>query len=171
MASAQRGCENDYRVLLEELGTAVDRYLCSRFGRQHFIEDCVQESLLAVHQARHTYAPDRPFRPWLFAIVRHKAIDSLRRQRHQDKIAEKRQQSACLDTGAGQQHAPEAELVGGRLLDALSTDHREVITLTRILGLSTAETAAQLSISESAVKVRVHRALGKLRRALEKDVP
>jgi RNA polymerase sigma-70 factor (ECF subfamily) len=170
MASAQKGCEADYRLLLDELGTAIERYLCSRFGRQHFTEDCVQESLLAIHQARHTYAAGRPFRPWMFAIVRHKAIDTLRRQRHQQQIARQSEQ-VTVEAGGSHSDAPEAVLVGGRLLEALPTQHREVITLTRIVGLSTAETAARLSISESAVKVRVHRAIGKLKGLLERDAP
>ena len=55
-------------------------------------------------------------------------------------------------------------------MDSLSPQHREVITLTKFIGLSNAEAAAQLSISESAVKVRVHRAIGKLTRLMEADV-
>ena len=44
---------------------------------------------------------------------------------------------------------------------------REALTLTKLLGSSSAEAAQQLSISESALKVRVHRAMGKLKRMLE----
>ncbi len=169
MASAQRGCDADYRQLLTEVGAAIHRYLCSRFGQQHFVEDCVQESLLAVHQARHTYSLDRPFRPWLFAIVRYKAIDALRKQTHQKQIVEQRQQSAQIDAGVSQCDAPDSALASGRLMEALSRQHREAITLTKIVGLSTAEAADQLHISEGAVKVRVHRAIGKLKHLLEMD--
>ena len=170
MVSAQAGNQGDYRILLQELGDVVHRFLCSRFGRHHFIEDCVQEALVAVHNARHTYDPQRPFRPWLFAIVRHKTIDTLRRQRHQQRIA-RQSERTTVEAGGSHSDAPEAALVGGRLLEALPTQHREVITLTRIVGLSTAETAARLSISESAVKVRVHRAIAKLKGLLERDAP
>ena len=81
MCSAQAGHEAAYRLLLEELSEVINRYLCSRFGHHHFIEDSVQDTLVAIHQARHTYDQRRRFRPWLFAIVRHKAIDTLRRQK------------------------------------------------------------------------------------------
>ncbi len=77
MVNAQAGNESDYRQLLKELAIVIQKFLRSRFGDHHFIEDWVQEALIAVHQARHTYDPQRPFRPWLFAIVRHKAIDNL----------------------------------------------------------------------------------------------
>ena len=39
MVSAQAGNQGDYRILLQELGDVVHRFLCSRFGRHHFIED------------------------------------------------------------------------------------------------------------------------------------
>jgi RNA polymerase sigma-70 factor (ECF subfamily) len=167
MVSAQGGCEADYRQLLTELGVVINQYLCSRLGRQHFVEDCVQESLIAIHQARHTYDPRRPFRSWLFAIVRHKAVDVLRRQRSQQQILAQGRQAALVEASDTKGNSPESDLAGGRLLQLLSAQHREAITLTKIVGLSTAEAAARLHISESAVKVRVHRAIGRLKRLLE----
>jgi RNA polymerase sigma-70 factor (ECF subfamily) len=166
MVSGQAGCEADYRQLLTELGAVINQYLRSRLGQQHFIEDCVQESLIAIHQARHSYDPSRPFRAWLFAIVRHKAIDVLRRQRSQRQIVERRQQAALVEA-ADVGSAAALDLASGRLLQSLSSQHREAITLTKILGLSTTEAAAQLHISETALKVRVHRAVVRLRRLLE----
>jgi RNA polymerase sigma factor (sigma-70 family) len=46
-----------------------------------------------------------------------------------------------------------------RAFDLLSDDHREVITLSRIVGLSHAEIAAELGRSEGAVRVLLSRAL------------
>ena len=43
---------------------------------------------MAIHLARHTYDPSRPFRPWMFAIVRHKTIDILRKQRSRAQAAD-----------------------------------------------------------------------------------
>lgn len=169
MAAAQAGDEADYRLLLSEVSEVVNRYLRVRFGNHHFIEDCVQDILVAIHQARHTYDPRRRFRPWLFAIVRHKAIDTLRRQRsHQNTLDRHREEQLIQvqDTAPAQL---EAGVVHGRLIDALSPPYREAITLTKIDGLSVAEAAAQLSISESTLKVRVHRAIGRLKRLVEAD--
>ena len=55
------------------------------------------------------------------------------------------------------------------MLDSLSPQQREALTLTKINGLTIAEAATQLSISESALKVRVHRAIARLRRLVEAD--
>ena len=167
LARAKAGHKGDYRTLLTELSRAIKYYLLSRIGAQHFLEDCVQDTLIAVHQARHTYDPRRRFRPWLFAIVRHKAIDTLRRQRSQQQLAQ--HQGDMLPEERHTTDDLERKITQGRLMDSLSDQHREVLTLTKFIGLSPAEAAAQLHISESAVKVRVHRAIGKLTRLMEAD--
>ena len=168
MCSAQKGGEDDYRQLLVELSRVIKHYLLSRIGQQHFVEDCMQESLIAIHQARHSYDPRRRFRPWLFAIVRHKAIDTLRRQRSQQQLA-RQQEILQLDAQLDPHSDIENTIAQGRLLACLSPEHREVLTLTKFIGLSNAEAASRLSISEGAVKVKVHRAIGKLTRLLEAD--
>ena len=78
MAAAHRGDGQAYETLLTELGDAIQRYIERRFGSLVFIEDCVQECLLAIHAGRHTWDPKRPFRPWVFTIVRNRTIDLLR---------------------------------------------------------------------------------------------
>jgi len=162
MASAQSGDEGDYRQLLSELSDVVHRYLAVRLGGYDFVEDCVQEILIAVHQARHTYDARRAFRPWLFAIVRHKAIDAMRRGE-----ARRRLQQVGNDTVERAVAGPDCELGSGQMIAGLPLGLREALTLTKLLGYSSAEAAQQLSISESALKVRVHRAMGKLKRMLE----
>lgn len=166
MASAQSGHEQDYRKLLKELSTAIERYLRSRFGHHHFVEDCVQESLVAIHEARHTYDPARKFRPWLFAIVRHKAIDYMRRQNTHEKMVAKQINEQLVHEGVAYQ---ESSVLQGSLIQALSPQHREAITLTKLAGFSIAEAAQHLHISEGALKVRVHRGIGRLRRLLQAD--
>lgn len=165
MVSAQAGDQSDYRLLLGEIGQVLERYFCARIGAGAYVDDCVQEVLLAVHEARHTYDPGRPFRPWLFAIARHKGIDRLRRETRlrEDPLPEDVSDwdGAVVDV--------EANVVGSRMIDALSAEYREPIMLTKIAGFSSAEAAATLKISESALKVRVHRGIKRLRRMLEAE--
>lgn len=169
MVGAQAGNESEYRQLLEELSGVIHNFLRSRFGNHHFIEDCVQEALIAVHQARHTYDPKRPFRPWLFAIVRNRAIDFLRQQRTRDDAQDRFRREQQVLSQPGRQDFARGEITEGRLLELLPKPHREVLVLTKIIGFSVAETANQLGISEGAVKVRVYRAIRKLQNLLEAD--
>ena len=168
MVAAQDGCERSYRELLAQVAVAVERYLRARFGNRPFLDDCVQEVLMAIHEGRHTYAPERPFRPWLFAIVRHKAIDSLRRQQRDHQWIDDRSDGDEIPQVAAES-SMESSILGGRLLQALAEPYREAITMTKILGFTNREVASRLSISESAVKVRVHRGLSRLQKMMELD--
>jgi RNA polymerase sigma-70 factor (ECF subfamily) len=167
MASAQQGNEGDYSLLLHELGEAISAYLRSRFGEMDMLEDCVQESLIAVHKARNTYEQQRLFRPWLFAIVRHKSIDVLRkRDSHNNKVEQLEHELKETSTDF---NSVEADVNCGQLLSALPDRHREAIILTKLKGLSMKEAANELNISESAMKVRLHRALDASRQILEAE--
>src|SRR5277367_6363609 len=53
---------------------------CASGAPVHQSEDIVQDILFAVHLKRHTWDPNAPFAPWLFAIARNKLIDALRRR-------------------------------------------------------------------------------------------
>jgi len=166
MARAQSGDEASYRQLLKELSGVIYGFLLRRIGPAHFAEDCVQESLVAIHQARHTYDPSRRFRPWLFAIVRHKAIDMLRRQGSYERaLLRQREMQQAETVGPDVVEVDEQ----GALLRSLVPGQREAITLTKIVGLTTAEAAREMNISESAVKVRVHRGIGRLKQLMEAE--
>ena len=161
LEQAQAGDASAYEALLNELAPAIRGYLLSRFGPMETLDDCVQECLLAVHQARHTYDVSRPLRPWLFAIVKHRTIDTLRKTRPMPELPQP----------AVTQHDWNREIDSSRLIAQLSTSLRETLVLTKMLGLSTAECAAQQGISESLVKVRIHRGIRKLKHLWEAEQP
>ncbi len=168
MVAAQCGNERDYEQLLRELCTFIEGYLRSRIGAHQSIDDWVQDILIAIHRGRHTYNPKRPIRPWLFAIIRHQTIDGLRRQKSYRKMIEQQtEQIACQQN---QTHpAADSVLLEGRLLQALKPQHREALTLTKLIGLSHKEAAEQLGVSEVSLKVRVHRAIKQLKKLLEAE--
>ena len=105
----------------------------------------------------------------MFAIVRHKAIDTLRRQQSQRSAVERYREEYGSTNWTQEEHTEEGSLLRGKLMDALSPQHREAITLTKIEGMSIAEAAARLSISEGALKVRIHRAIGRLKRMVDAE--
>jgi RNA polymerase sigma-70 factor, ECF subfamily len=166
MACAQRGDLADYAQLLRELGVVIETYIRVRFGTIDALEDCVQECLMAVHAARHTYDPRRLFRPWLFTIVRHKTIDQLRQRQTWLSAL---QALATLETPASDPERNLRMLDGVRILERLSPDHREMITLAKYGGYTTAEAATWLGISESAAKARLQRALVAIGKVLDSE--
>ena len=161
MTEAQAGNAESYERLLHELSPVIRGYLHARFGRFDALDDCVQECLLTIHQARHSYDSRRPFRPWLFAIVRNRTIDVMRKARRRTEFTE----NAVVNPDWN------SEIDSRRLLGQLSKGLRETLLLTKLLGLSTAECAARQGISESLVKVRVHRGIRQLRSLWEAEAP
>jgi RNA polymerase sigma-70 factor, ECF subfamily len=74
MVASLGGDEGAYRSVLGRLSGYLRGYYKTRLvaGRVADVEDLVQETLLAIHVRRHTYDPDQPFTPWVYAIARYK---------------------------------------------------------------------------------------------------
>ncbi len=167
MRRAQQGDREAYACLLGELSPVIAAFLRSRFGSTPFVEDCVQECLLSIHRARGSYDPRRPFRPWLFAIVRRRAIDELRARARRPTDASR---SASLPE-LGEPLDPDRGIDGARLLETLPAPHREALVMTKYLGFSIAEAARKAGVSDVAMKTRVHRAIRQIRRELDDEAP
>jgi RNA polymerase sigma factor (sigma-70 family) len=156
MAAAQLGNARVYHRLLIEVRLWLRRYYARRLPPA-MVEDAVQDTLLAIHEKRHTYDPSRPFEPWLAAIARYKWIDRLRalKSAPTEAITD---DIAVTDHGDAVASAWSLE----RLLKELKPAQSEVIRLVKLQGLSIEEAAARTGQSISLVKVNIHRGLGRL---------
>jgi RNA polymerase sigma-70 factor, ECF subfamily len=118
-------------------------------------EDIVQETLLAIHMKRHTWRDDAPVTPWLYAIARYKLIDAFRRRGRRVEI----EIGEITETLA----EPEPETVSerdiGRVLETLAPGQRSVVAAVSVDGLSISEAAKSLGMTETAVRVALHRGL------------
>ena len=81
MRLAQAGDQAAYASLLVLLTSTTRQFARARLGAVPWIDDVVQETLLAVHRARQTYDPARPFAPWFYAVASSRMIDVIRRER------------------------------------------------------------------------------------------
>jgi RNA polymerase sigma-70 factor (ECF subfamily) len=166
MVRANAGDADAYAKLLGETGGVMEQYLRRHFGESDFIEDCVQECLLAIHRARASYDPARQFRPWMFTIVRHKAIDMLRRRgtRHRH-VAEERGSDEPLAANAD----PAVALQAAEALRGLAPEYRDALLMTKLEGYSLDEAARRAGVSVTAMKSRVHRGIKQVRRLLAQE--
>ena len=163
MAMAQDGHGGAYRRLLSEVTPWLRRYYAYRLPAPA-VEDAVQDALIALHTKRHTYQPDRPFRPWLAGIARYKWIDRLRSMGR----ATTEQLSDDLAVADHESQVTSAIVLEG-LLDQLKPAQAHVIRLVKLQGLSIEEAAAASGQSESLVKVNIHRGLARLQAAIAAD--
>ncbi len=164
---AQAGDEEAYRLALGLCARRLRGFFGRRLAAQpHDVEDLVQETLLALHLQRGTYDNSVPVTAWLHAIARHKLIDQLRR------LGRSRRLFDSMDELPEELHpSHNAESTAGRdleaLLQSLPPSQREAIIDTKIEGLSVTESAARRKVTESAVKVHVHRGLKRLAKLIQ----
>ena len=148
-----------YRQFLLELTAHLRAFLRRRLARlPDEVEDLVQELLVAIHNQRHTYAPEQPLTPWVYAIAHYKLIDLLRRRSRSDLLYDPIDDDAELFTTADAD-AAEARLDVAKLLRALPDRQRLPIWYVKIEGATVADTAVRIGMSVSAVKIGIHRGL------------
>ena len=158
MVSALDGDGSAYRALLRALAPHLRAYFARRLATPE-AEDLVQETLIAIHTRRASYDRSLPFTAWLHAVARYKLIDHLRRAKLRRTLP--LEEADCVVAGESEESVSAKRDVE-RLLAALPESRRKLVRQVKIEGVSVAEAAAQSGLSESAVKVGVHRALKSL---------
>lgn len=165
---AQEGDGEAYERFLRELSMILRHFLANRLRRADGIEDVLQDTLIAIHQARHTYLPARPLGPWAYAICRHRMVDFIRKRQ---RISRNEQPLLDgFDWPASPSSQPRETELESEVLEALSRlpeRQRDVIKLLKWQGLSVKDTAAKMHLSESAVKVTAFRGYQAIRKMLK----
>lgn len=158
MLASLAGDAQSYRVLLDEVAKLLRQYFLRRLADAHRgdADDLVQETLLALHTRRQTYEPDRPFTAWLHAIARYKLIDHFRRNRIRATVPLDDVEDLFLQDNSD---AAADRMDVDRLLQTIPEKSRDLIYRTKIEGQSIAEAARSTGLSESLVKVSIHRGL------------
>ena len=148
-----------YHAFLKELTLHLRAFLRRRLtGMPDDVEDLVQEALLAVHNQRHTYDPAQPLTPWVYALARYKLVDLLRRRARTELLHDPLDEESEL-LATSDSDAREAQRDLARLMQTLPDRHRLPIQHVKLEGLSVREAALRTGMSESAIKVGVHRGL------------
>ena len=148
-----------YQQFLAALSTHLRAFFRNRLSQlPDDVEDLVQESLLAVHNNRHTYKPEQPLTAWVHTIARYKLIDLLRsrsrREQLHDPLEDDLQVFASADIDAA-----DARRDLDKILESLPERQRRALVMMKLEGASVAETAVATGMSEASVKVGIHRSL------------
>jgi RNA polymerase sigma-70 factor, ECF subfamily len=173
LAAAQQGDAGAYRQFLASIvpfARALARQRC-RFD--DMAEDVVQEVLLTVHRVRHTYEPGRPVKPWLAAIVARRAIDAIRKRGRigAREVHDQPAYETYADPQANKEEAGDAARTLAQMTRGLSPGQKEAVELVKLKEMSLAEASAVSGQSVALLKVNIHRAIKKLRRALAEGPP
>lgn len=159
MLAGMAGDQAAYHRFLQALSVLLRGFLRGKLmGLPDEVEDLVQETLLAVHNQRHTYDAGQPLTAWVHAIARYKLVDLFRRREGREQLHEELDEASELFAQSDTE-ARDAQRDLGRLLEQLPDKQRLPILHVKLEGLSVTETAQLTGLSESAVKIGVHRGL------------
>lgn len=170
VARAKRGDADAYESLLRLHEHVAFRTAYAIVGSAADAEDAAQEAFIKAYNALPRFRSGAPFRPWLLRIVANEARNRRRTLGRRTSLLLRAADEAASGDPA---RSPEAELVAAETraelfaaIDRLGDDERVAIVARFFLGLTDEETAAALGVRRGAVKMRVFRALNRLREEL-----
>jgi RNA polymerase sigma-70 factor, ECF subfamily len=165
----RRGEADCFSELMHRYNRRLFRVARSIVGNDNDAQDVVQHAYVCAYAHLDQFAGASAFSTWLTRIVINEALarrKSADRARALDaSVSAPDWRSGTAAIGNPEDDAARRELAGllEAAIDELPERYRVALVLREIEGLSTAETAACLSISEEAVRVRLHRARALLR--------
>ncbi|MES2905503.1 MAG: sigma-70 family RNA polymerase sigma factor [Pseudomonadota bacterium] len=161
LRAANDGDAACYQKFLSDVSIILRRVVVRKLPAND-VEDVLQDILISIHKARHTYDCERPLFPWLLTIARFRINDHLRKlyanARHEllDPDAMPGISSDVTET------IEDAEYIE-KLLDCVPERERKILKMMHGDGYTAKETGTHLGMNESAVKVAAHRAMKKIR--------
>ncbi len=138
-------------------------------------EEATQEAFLSLWRGAASFNPERAaLRTWLFTLVRHRSIDSLRRRGTHTALHQELSQDAVERIEAPERTEDQVLAIherdrARRLVAELPPEQREVINLAYFSGYTQTEIATEIGVPLGTVKGRARLALGKLRHAAGRE--
>ncbi|MDC0713713.1 RNA polymerase sigma factor [Stigmatella sp. ncwal1] len=164
-----RFCQGDaaaFNALFQRYARPVQGYLTRLTGSRAAAEDLVQVTFLSLVRARGRFLSGARLKPWLYAIATNAARDQQRRNARPEELTAEGELPlhAAADTQDPRDLGLERTVQ--RALSLLPEGQRVPIVLHRFEGMSFAEIAEAMGLTETAVKVRAHRGYARLRELL-----
>lgn len=165
--AARRGDADAFAALMRRHNPVLFRAARSVLGDDADLDDVVQTAWIKAHAALGSFAGASRFSTWAVRIAINEALMRLRRRKRTVTLPD---DDVVIEPAVDADRSPEARAAGAEMvrvveaaLDRLSPAYRTVFVLREVQGLSTAETAEVLALSNEAVKTRLSRARGALR--------
>jgi RNA polymerase sigma factor (sigma-70 family) len=163
-----RGADTEsFAALYERTFPRVYAYVASLLRDRAAAEDVTAQAFERAYRKRSSYRPKRGSREaWLFGIARNAALDELRRRKRRATLESEPEDTAAPSAEDHAELALRREVVRAALA-RLDGRERDQIALKFSGGLSNAEIARVLGVSETNAGTRLHRTLTKLRKACD----
>jgi RNA polymerase sigma-70 factor (ECF subfamily) len=154
-----------FDALFSRHASGVRAYLQRLTGSSATADDLTQVTFVSMVRGRGRFTRGAKVKPWLYAIATNAARDAGRRAKFEAVTDEGVLPETPAEPGVERDFGLEKAVKAA--LAQLPEAQREAILLHRFEGLSFAEIAEQVGLTESAVKVRAHRGYERLRELLK----
>jgi RNA polymerase sigma-70 factor (ECF subfamily) len=157
--------------LWQEMHDGLRAFIAKRVSDQSYAEDVLQEVFVRVHRQLDSVNDPRRIVSWMYQITRNAIIDYYRKPGRRQEIPAGL--SADIEAFGGEFQAesgdPGSELAGclRPMVERLSKDYREALTLVELDGLTQQAAAQQMGLSLSGMKSRVQRGRKQLKQMLD----
>lgn len=137
----------------------------------YMAEDIVQESFAAIYINRHRYKAKNTFKTFLFAVVRNKCIDFIRKNKDSNIVSLEDVNLVSTEPTLYDLIEQQERLkYSAKLLNSLKADYRTAFCLYEIYGFSYKEIAEIMDKSLPQIKIILYRARNKLQKYAEEDM-
>ena len=157
---ARQGDEGAFAALVEQNQGRIYHLALRMTGNPDDAAELCQEAFLNAWKGLGKFQGESSFSTWLYRLTSNVCIDFLRREKRRSTLS----MTVSLDDEEGARQELRDTLRAG--LRALSEEHRQVLILRELEGLSYGEIAALLGVEEGTVKSRIARARLALRKYL-----
>jgi RNA polymerase sigma-70 factor (ECF subfamily) len=163
-SSAAAPVAESFEELYRRTFPRVYAYVSSLLRDRSAAEEVTSQAFERAYRRRSSYRPGRgPVEAWLFGIARNAALDELRRRSRRARLED--EPAAPLASAADEAEGLLRRETVRAALASLDPRERDLIALKFAGGLSNAEIARVLGMSESNAGTKLHRTIEKLRRA------
>lgn len=171
MIRSLNGDQDAYKTLLQEFIIILEKYFQKKVQNPSDIDDLIQETLISIHKARHTYDSKLSLLSWAYSIAYCRYIDFIRKT---SKIKKNEVQFETFPEDITNKEKDMNYLYEEKnrmesVLNKLSEKERKIFTLLKIEKFSIREVSKKMEMSESALKVAAHRIYKKIRKLINQE--
>ncbi|MFF0829601.1 RNA polymerase sigma factor [Brevibacillus sp. NPDC003359] len=166
----QAGNHQLYSQIIDRYKGKIVTYLYKMIGNMPDAQDLAQDVFTKTFYLLKDYRPERKFSSWLYRIASNHCLDEMRRRKRTEQTAIVEEQIVDPETPETALLYKERDTQLERSIMLLDEEYREVFVLHYLQRLSYREISERLSLTESAVQMRLFRARKEMKKSLTKTM-
>lgn len=170
MAAVAAGDIRKASLLFDRYHSNVYNYLMKVNQNRMLAEDLTQNVFEKMIKYRSSFKGQKSFKGWLFTIVRNANIDHHRKRKYQSIDDSYLEVAVCDSDAHRSMEEKERNKYLMEAIDRLSLEEKEILVLTKFEKMKYSEVSKITGMTESALKVKAHRSIKKLRSILVNDI-